>query len=302
MRHAQRIGLVLGLLMFLGVGVGAAAERPEAKPKMTYRWLFEFRELRRAEQVDLLLADMQKAAAAGYNGVVLEWNLPEDRKEAVKAAAAQYHLDLIPKVMWKVRDPNLMEGLPVRGARFVAHAGTATLVPNPAVFFPDGGFERADGDRFLGWDPQDKPGVFTYCDTAEKHGGNASVRMENASGEKPEDGFFIGKTVKVAPFHEYRVSVWMKAEQFRGGDLGIRVDGKPRPLQGPGPYQEHPGDFYTNIRGEGPNASSLCFAPFEMRRGQDWQRHSIIFNSLDNTEVSVRFGGVEAQVGEGVVG
>ena len=58
-----------------------------AQPKLKYRWLFECRELGDPRQVDLLLTDMPKAAAAGYNGLVLEWNLPEDRKAKVRAAA-----------------------------------------------------------------------------------------------------------------------------------------------------------------------------------------------------------------------
>ena len=160
--------------------------------------------------------------------------------------------------------------------------------PGPGVSFPDGGFEQASGNRFTEWDLQDKPGEYTFCDTAVKHSGKSSVRIENLGQANRDEGFFIGKTINVAPFHEYRVSVWVKTDQCRSKDLMINVRGKARPAQGK--YEEHPGDFHTNIHGEGPNANSLCFAPFEIRWTQDWQKHSIIFNSLDNTKVNIRFG------------
>jgi len=298
MKRAAVVVMAVGGLALLSMWGWGAEKKPEVHSKMKHRWLFVWRQLHDPEQVDLLLADMPRAAQAGYNGLVLSWNVAAERREEVKAAAAKYHLELIPKVMGGVRDRNLMEGLPVKEARFVVHDGKADLTPDPAVSFSDPGFEQVKGDTFTGWELQEQPGVVTFADRSVKHGGECAVRIENKSGANPVNGCFIGTAVKVAPYREYRVSVWVKTEEFRGNEVQIKVKGKDRPFRGPGEYKEHPGDFKTTIRGEGPYSSALCFATAELEPTQDWEPYSIIFNSLDNTEVSISFGAWELKSGK----
>ncbi len=264
----------------------SAEAKPDA-PKLEYRWLFEERELHQSKQVDLLLADMPRAAQAGYNGLVLTWDVPRDRREEVKAAAAKYHLELIPKV-WGSGNPNYFEGLPVKDAAFVAHGGQATLSPSLPVSLPDGGFEQGEGNIFTGWDVQPGAGVYTFRDHAARHGGQSSLRIQPGPKDNPYGGLFVGKTVKVAPFHEYRVTVWVKSADSKGEEIGINVRGRFHPVQGE--YKEHPGDLFTNIRGEGPNSGALCFSPAEIEKTQDWQPRAVVFNSLDNDEVTISFG------------
>ena len=163
--------------MALSSACGGAIAKPKA-PGLKYRWLFVWRSLEDPEQVEAFLADMPRAAKAGYNGLVLKWNVPKERRSEVKAAAAKYHLDLIPKIIWGIEDENLMEGLPVKDAVFVAHAGQAVLKSESPVSFSDPGFEQGQGDLFTGWEGQTGPGVYTFRDTAEHHGGAASLRVQ----------------------------------------------------------------------------------------------------------------------------
>jgi len=262
----SRAWLFLAVMGALGLSVAGACAA-EAQQNLKYRWVFVWRQLSRPEEVDKLIADLPRAAAAGYNGLVLRWNVAPEKKEALKAAAAQYHFDLIPTVMGSgAPERDLMEGLPVRDALFVAHNGTATISADPAVSLPGGEFEEAKGDTFAGWDSQEQPGVCTFQDTEVKHGGASAIRMDNLAKASPDLGCYVGKTLKVSPFREYRVSVWVKTDQLEAEEPGVI------------------------IRGEGGSFRNLCYSPARIRPTQDWRQLFLVFNSLDNTSVRISFG------------
>ncbi len=196
---------------------------------------------------------------------MLRWNVAPGKKEELKAAAARYHLDLIPTVMGGAGDPNLMEGLPVKGARFVAHHGTAALSPELTVSIRDGGFETAEGDRFTAWKSQDLPGACTFRDTAVKHGGASSLRMDLSAVPK-DKGCRVSTVFPVTPFHEYRLSLWVKTEKLEAEPVSVTV----RATDG------------DNRR--------LCFTPPEIKSNQDWEKRTFVFNSLDHHEVGLTLG------------
>jgi hypothetical protein len=255
------------LVLMVAVGViGMSSSGWCDSSQLKYRWLFVWRDLTQPEQVDQTIAQIPRAAADGYNGFVLNWHIAPGKVEHLKAEAAKYHIDLIPTVMGGVPDRNLYEGLPVKDALFVAHGGTATLVPDPAAVLPGGSFEQANGDTFAGWDSQESPGKCTFADRSVKHGGAASLRMDHLDQAGRDSGCYIGRTVKVKPYHEYRVSVWAKTDKLQCEEPGIV------------------------IRGLGRNWRGLSYTRAEIDPTQDWKQHFVIFNSLDNTEVRISFG------------
>ncbi|HLV78787.1 MAG TPA: hypothetical protein VKT32_00860, partial [Chthonomonadaceae bacterium] len=123
----------------------AGCRKNTAAPTMAYRLLFLQSNLRRTESLTPLLALLQRAKAAGYNGIALsDPCYVRDRLDAVtrhnvarfNAAAKRLGLALYPEVCSVGRagsllryDPNLAEGLPVRDALFVVQGGQAALRP-----------------------------------------------------------------------------------------------------------------------------------------------------------------------------
>lgn len=72
-----------------------------------------------------------------------------------------------------------MEGLPVQDARFVVRDGSAVLEPDNPTRVANGDFEEFTGNHVARWGFQDDEGITTFVDTDVKHGGKASLRMEN---------------------------------------------------------------------------------------------------------------------------
>ncbi len=77
-------------------------------------------------------------------------------------------------------DPNLAEGLPVVDAPFIAQGGRLIPVDDLARLV-NGGFEQSKGNVPTGWNFVDQPGKITFIDTSVRHGGQASLRMQDTS-------------------------------------------------------------------------------------------------------------------------
>ena len=127
----------------LGVVLGLAAGCAQSEPgerELSRRWLFVMRNLRDSENVERTIELLPRAAAAGYNAVVLSdstlYRLDgggesyAQNVRRVQAEAEKHGLELIPCVMpigysgsIIGADPNLAEGLPVKDALFVARTG-----------------------------------------------------------------------------------------------------------------------------------------------------------------------------------
>jgi hypothetical protein len=155
------------------------------------RWVYLVANPANPARVEAASAVMRRAAAAGYNGIVLAgWDRIDQTESAfvdgvarLRAVAAELRLDIVPAVFaigdsrgLLARDPNLAEALPVRGALFVVRAGVARLEPDPPV--------------------DSRPGVIERL-----HGG------ESAS---------ISRTISVSPFRQYHVRAEVKSEAANG--------------------------------------------------------------------------------------
>jgi hypothetical protein len=194
---------VLLLLALLRPGAAAAAPKSAGPLELSFYYRVDLRkdgEVRELERV------WRRAAAAGYTRVMLadlHFARPDDMDEGYRANAAQVRslaarlgLAIVPGVfqvgrsnVMLERDPNLAEGVPVRGARFVVRGGEARLVADPPVSL-SGRPEWADPDvRLAG-------AVATTSDNA----GRARFRWR----------------VRVAPFRCYHVSVKVRSRDFSG--------------------------------------------------------------------------------------
>jgi hypothetical protein len=236
------------------------------------RWLFVWRDLHDAKEVDRVIARLPHAKAAGYNGLVLSPNMVPAKAAELREATQRNGLDIVAIVMGNSKDRNYMEGMPVSNALFVVRNGAATHQPDEAVRVANGDFELFSGNRFKQWRFQDDEGVTTFVDTAIKHGGKASLRMESIHKNQYRH-CRIMQPITFQPYRQYHVSVWVKTEDMHPADPEIKL-------------------LRTN--GEG----SISFQTFRTARTQDWKRVDIVFNSMDNAEGNLYLGSWDGKDGK----
>jgi hypothetical protein len=175
-----------------------------------------------AKEVDRVIARLPQAQAAGYNGVVLSPNLPPAKAGELREAAQRHGLDLVAIVMGNSRDRNYMEGLPVKDALFVARDGAAIHQPDNPTRVANGDFEEFTGNHFARWGFQDDEGTTTFVDTDVKHGGKASLRMESI-GKNEHRHCRIMQPLKLQPYRQYHISVWVKTEGMNPADPEVKL-------------------------------------------------------------------------------
>ena len=215
-------------LAVMAVPLGLAAEEP-ARPSLQHRWVYLATNLLVDKNVEDAMALVERAAKAGYNGVVLtdskflRWDeLPQQylaNVHRVRAACRDRKLALIACVCpigyandLLARDPNLAEGLPVVDAPFVAEDGR--LVPaDDSARLVNGGFEQSRDNMPTGWSFVDQPGKITFIDTKVKFKGRSSLRMEDIGPHDPQYGHGRAcQTLSVKPFRYYHATVSIKTE------------------------------------------------------------------------------------------
>lgn len=273
MRVARRFSHLLLICLFTPV-------RPSGG-ELTHRWVYLSTNLQVTENVGKAEAILRRAKAAGYNGVVLS----DYKLSILDSAPAQYFanakafaktaaslgMDVYPAVCpigysngLLAHDPNLAEGLPVKGAPFIVHGRQADVEPRNLL--PNGGFEAVHGDKLDDWSMQDAPGVVSYSDASEHHSGNRSLRMSDIGKGDPQYGHGrLMRTISVQPFRQYHVSVWIKTKEY-----------------------DSPGE--TRCIALNSAGRELTFPGWSIAPTQDWTQYHTVFNSLTNTTVNVYFG------------
>jgi hypothetical protein len=66
-------------------------------------------------------------------------------------------------------------------------------------------------NRFKGFGFHDQPGEISFADTEIRHGGKASIRLENFTANRHGHGRVM-QEFQVWPHRCYRVSLWVKTE------------------------------------------------------------------------------------------
>ncbi len=202
---------IFALVLCLGHAAGAAPLQ---------LWLYCQTNLLPDENVAKLETLWRRAAKAGYAKILLAdskfarlGDLGENQTRyfahvaRLRALAKELHLEIVPAglpmgysndMLW--HDPNLAEGLPVRGALFEVRRGEAKLVADPAVKLGD----RPD-----------------WHDDALSLNGAAATE----NGHK-ENARLVWK-VKVAPYRAYHVAVDIRTKEYTGTpEIKALADGK----------------------------------------------------------------------------
>jgi hypothetical protein len=259
-----------GLLALLVVGFSflyaRALKRTSWPSSVTpqKRWLFVWRDMSDADEVDRMIARFPRAEADGYNGVAFAANIPSGKAAELKDAARRHGLDLIAIVMGGSHDPNLAEGVLSEDALFVARGETASFQPDNPTRMRNGGFENVTGNHFDGWSLQDDEGVTTFADHEVVHGGKTSLRMERI-GKNRSRHCRLAQPLELQPHRQYHVSCWVKSEGLSPADPEIKV-------------------LTSDSR------QFISFQTFHTERTQDWTRHDLVFNSLDHTRARLYVG------------
>jgi len=269
--------VLFGLLL---IAVFCAAHKPIQAAPYPDRWVWVFGwNLSRNSDTDEIAQVLQTAGTHGLNGAVLSLGLdtlckksPDyfRRLEEVKAAAGRHNLELIPSVFSVgyggaalSHDRNLAEGLPVKEAEFLVKGGEARFVRNESVHLANGGFEEFTGHKLNGFNFHDQPGEVSFSDPLVKHSGQASLRLENFT-SNPHGHGRVMQEIRVQPHRSYRVSVWVKTEGLQpAGAFRLQVLVKNR---------------------------SLAPRSFNLPATTDWQKLSMLFNSLEFDSVRLYAG------------
>jgi len=222
---------------------------------------------------------VQTASQHGLNGAVVSFGLdtlckqaPEHlrRLEEIKRVAELNRVELIPAIFSVgygggilSHDRNLAEGLPVEDAPFLVRAGEARLVNSNTVEIVNGGFEDYSGNKLQGFDFYDQPGEVSFVDTRVKHSGNASLRLENFTANPYGHGRVM-QTVKFQPHRCYRMTLWVKTEDLQ-------------PVTA----------FRVLALAEN---RELAPREFHLPSTGDWQKITMLFNSLDYDRIHLYAG------------
>ncbi|MDD8050343.1 MAG: hypothetical protein PHG55_03305 [Verrucomicrobiota bacterium] len=265
--------LVLMIVLF-GYGAATGAEALEDR----WVWLFGWG-LNSDSDKEQIAPILDTAVAHGLNGVVLSAGLDSlyrrgpdyfERLSWLQDACAQRSLELIPSLFSVgygggvlAHNRHLAEGVSVEGALFRVRGGRAEFEPDPAVAWVNGGFEDHQQHRFTGYSFHDEPGVVSFADRETVHSGDAAIRLENF-GSNPHGHGRIMQELELKPHRSYRVAVWVKTEGLK-------------PVSG---FQ------MTVLVGE----RNLAPRSFPIRESADWQRISMVFNSLEFSKVRIYAG------------
>ncbi|MEI7908584.1 MAG: carbohydrate binding domain-containing protein [Verrucomicrobiota bacterium] len=241
-----------------------AAADTRAAGLLEKRWLFIWQDMKDPKQVERMIERFPRAKAAGYNGVAFPCDLVESKAAELRQAAKRDGLDLIAIVMGGSHDRNYVEGLSVKDSLFVVHGGKATLVADNPTRVLNADFEESAGNHCKNWSFQDDEGVTSFVDHEVKHGGAASLRMENI-GKNPARHCRIMQQIKLQPQRQYRISFWLKSQGLAPADAEVKV-----------------------LKTDG--VGSLSFQAVHVDPTQDWKHYDITFNSLDSSTANLYLG------------
>ncbi len=273
--------IVLAGAALLSAPNAPAADSAAAPAGFARRWVYISCNFQVDAKVDEILAVLRRAAAAGYNGAVItdsKFGRLQERPanyyanlDRLRRTADELKLELIPCVMpvgysnsILQNDPNLAEGLPVRGAELRVRDGKATPA-EPRNQLPFGDMEQSRDNKILGWDWIDGPGKTSFSDRTVHHAGMQSVRLENFTAGNEAGNARMNKKLMLKPWRQYHLSVWIRARTLEpaGGLRAVLLT---------------------------PDGRELNFTNLGVKPNQDWREHHVVFNSLGYSEVNLYIG------------
>lgn len=253
----MRTQLRIALGVIAALAVGALACTPSSTPPSAHGpalelWLYQAVNFADSAEVAALAPRWRRAAAAGYTHVLLA--------DPKFARLVEMDSTYFARLAGARRLADSLRLSIVPGVFLVGRAnGLLALDPNLAEALPvrDALFEARGGLAHLVPDPPvsfgDRP---EYADPWVTRTGGVAAIVDNRLPAR------VIERVSVAPFRCYHIAVSVRTAAFTG-DPQIRVTADDR---------------------------ALSFTVLGVRRTQDWTTHDVVFNSLDNRRVEVRFG------------
>lgn len=113
-------------------------------------------------------------------------------------------------LLW--HDANLASGMPVKDAPLVARGGL--LAPEQTANIRNGSFEEHRENQALYYSFQDDAGKSSFIDREIVKEGKVSLRFEDIGNVNQHGHGRISQEVKVKPWQQYRLRVWMKTEKL----------------------------------------------------------------------------------------
>lgn len=247
-------------------------------PTLEQRWFYVQTNLLPTENVDRTLALMERAAKAGYNGMVLADSKIETldhvpdgytaNVKKVRDAATRLKIEFIPSVLgvgWASgmlsHNVNLIEAMPMRGVEYRFQGLEAK--PIPTVKLVNGNLDEGNGDKLTGWTFQDGAGASSFREPSPK--GGQALRMQDFVKGNEGGNCRVMQTLDVKPWHQYRIAAWVKSQDLDGSNevrmMALGSDGKP-----------------------------LSSQEIGLQRTEDWRRVYVVFNSQTNSKVNVYWG------------
>jgi len=199
------------------------------------RWFLLINNFLIKKQTDRAIQLVENAARAGLNGVIVSDSkfMTLEKYHLDNPLSNYYHnlhrfllacqknqIEVIPYLRVVSRaegilayDANLAAGYEVRNAVFEVNNNVARIIPDSKISLANASFEQSEGDRLLGWEYQDRPGMATVIDDNIKRTGKHSVRLEPKAADK-YGHCRLNQVVRVTSYRRYLVSVWLKTKNL----------------------------------------------------------------------------------------
>jgi hypothetical protein len=250
-------------------------------------WFYVATNLQVEQNVDDTKALIERAAEAGYTGMVLsdfklhmlndealaDW-YPENLSNVLEHAAAQ-GLQVMPSTLpfgysegILRSDPNLAEGQKVTDAPFTVSGNGMHLHHSPTWGGIQGGdFESHNGTDFSGWSWHDEPGVRTVVDTSVAHSGTTSARIDAGQG----NARFM-QTLDLPQHRQFHLRFYLKTEGFST-------------------------PWFNAMLYDVDDNRMLSYASFSVAKDQDWTQYDLVANSRDFTSTALYIGAWDSSEG-----
>ena len=231
-------------------------------------WLYKATNLLVDKNVDELATLLERAHAAGYTHMLLtdskfsrlgELDARYFKNIArVKELAAKHQIELVPAV-FPIGYSNSLLSQDVNLVEALPVKDVPLVVHGGIASVADAAAPSLRGGTF------DDAKKWSFKDENVVFE-NGTARVTDTKGEKAR----ISARIAVTPWRQYHISVRIKTDNFRG-----QPEIKALPESGP----------------------SLCHDHLGVQPTQDWTTHHIVFNSQENTAVSLYFGMWDSQSG-----
>lgn len=291
-RALRNLTVLFAVLLMTG---SALAE----KGIFTKRYVFFPRgwKTQKAKEENVLL--LERAAAAGYNGIIFG-NAGFSKMHTYsktdafitdfaefRALAKRLNLTLCPNYAYQTIPTHHSltgaEAFPVRGTPYVAGKdGEAVVEADPTLAIKNPGFEGTVGELPADWRPAGlAKGHQVFVDN-EARSGSGSVCFQNLVAD--QSGCGIKQSMTVKPFRAYELKIWIKTEGFVNAQPSSpRYRSNPASLAQVAVYGNDWMHWvcYHNSGRMWPNQPNL-------KATQGWKEFRMNFNSMSNSSISLR--------------